>query len=100
MDWVEQTSSGKSKTLLVLATLTGAALLISWLWAYALTAALLKAELITPWPAGQDPRFSSMSRVFLGLLAGFVLFSACVRFLSRRQLKKIDAMANAVEEVN
>jgi hypothetical protein len=93
--WLEEYELGqrKPRTLTVLTTLAGVALLVSWIWAYALTNALIGAEVIPPWPADYDPRLQWMLRSFLGMTAGLIVLAGVVRFLSSRQLRKIDAMA-------
>jgi hypothetical protein len=80
------------RTWQVLAMLAGAALLVSWLAAYGLSGALVKAELLPPFTAGRDPRGLWMTELFLGLLAAFILLGGLFRWISRRQLARIDRM--------
>lgn len=87
----------KPRTATVLVMLSGVALLLSWLWAYAVTGALISAELLKPWPADQDPRLRWMTESFLSLLIAFILSGGLVRWLSARQLRRIDSIADAEE---
>jgi hypothetical protein len=80
------------RTWMVLATLAGAALLASWLVAYGVSGALIKSELLRPFSHGHDPRALWMTELFLGLLAAFILLGGLFRWLSRRQLARIDRM--------
>ena len=86
-------------TLLALALLSLTALILSYLGAFALTGALVAADVLEPWPAGDaDPRLSWMLTAFLGLLAVFIGVGCAFRHVSRRQLRRIDAMAEAEAE--
>jgi ABC-type branched-subunit amino acid transport system permease subunit len=77
----------------VLALLTLAALTFSYLGAYAVAGALVDSDVLAHWPPGHDPRPRWMACLFGMLLGASFLVSAIARFLSRRQLSRIDAMA-------
>jgi hypothetical protein len=83
----------KPHTATVVVLLLITAITLSYLGAYALVNALVAAEMLSRWPSDADPRL----RWFLeGIAALFMLFVAtggAARFLSRRQLRRIDAMA-------
>ena len=82
----------KPRTAVVLAIVLAAALAASYLAAFAGTSALIAADLLPPFPRGQDPRPRWMMLLFSGLLTVFVFGSITIRWLSRRQLSSIDAM--------
>ncbi len=83
----------RPRTATVLVLLIGAALTLSYLGAYALTNALLTAELISPWPTSEDPRPRYFLTGFLGLSGLFIITCGLFRLMSWRQLRRIDAMA-------
>ena len=83
------------RTIVVLAMLAGTALIFSYLGAYAVAGALVRAEVVAPWDAGSDPRPTWLIKGFFGLLGVFVLIAALARFFSWRQLRHIDAMGEA-----
>jgi len=76
----------------ILGTLAGAALLFSWLGAYAVTNALANADLIRRPSREHDPRPLWMIESFLTLLATFMIVGGVMRLLSRRQLKDLASM--------
>jgi hypothetical protein len=88
----------RPRTITVLGVLVAAALLLSYLGAYAFTNAMVSAELIKPWDAANDPRPKWLLAGFAGLMTVFVLLGAAFRFASRRQLQSIDATADAEDE--
>ena len=79
------------RTLVVLAMLVAAAGLFSWLGAYALMDALTVAGLVPPWMPDHDPRPQWMVTGFVSLLAVFLVVGGLVQWMSRRQLRGIDA---------
>jgi hypothetical protein len=76
----------------VVVMLVAAALIMSYLGAYALTNALVAAEVVTRWPPGCDPRPMRMCISFIAMMSIFTLIAAIAQFMSRRQLKRIDEM--------
>lgn len=70
-----------------------AALTFSYLGAYAVGGALVDSDVLAHWPSGHDPRPRWMACLFAALLAASLLVSSVARYLSRRQLSRIDAMA-------
>ena len=83
----------KPRTATVLGLLALTSLTISYVGAYAVSGALKHAEIIRPWPPGADPRLRWLLISFVVLLASFGSIAALVRYLSRRQLRQIDEMA-------
>ncbi len=83
------------RTWIVLIILSGAALLVSWLLAYALPNALMGADLMQPFPPDDDPRFAWMIEGFFALWIIFSILVALARFMSWRQLRRIDRMGEA-----
>ena len=84
----QKPGTAKVLTLLALTSLT-----FSYLGSYAVAGALVSAEVIRPWSAGADPRPRWLAIGFCSLLATFILLGGVVRCLSRRQLQRIDDMA-------
>jgi hypothetical protein len=89
-----ESSTPPPRTATVLALLAGVALVFSWLASYAAVNALLRADLIKPWAAGSDPRPRWLLEWFLALLTIFLAVGAAFRWVSRRQLRRIDAIAD------
>jgi len=82
------------RTVTVLGLILAAAMSISWLLAYALTETLVSAELLRAWPAGNDPRPRWFLTVLVLMLTCFLLAAMCLRWLSSRQLARIDRMSD------
>lgn len=86
--------AGGRRTLCVLGLLVATALLFSYLGAYAVTDALIAADVMPRRPADPDLR----PRLFLlGSVTLMGCFGACAiaaRILSHRQLQRIDAMVD------
>ena len=80
------------KTFTVVVVLVGVALVASYLWAYAVTNALVAAEVISRWQPGHDPRPMRMCIGFISTMTGFTVIAAIAQWASRRQLKRIDQM--------
>ena len=80
------------RTSTVLALLSVAAAIFSYLLAYCLVNALVAADVMTRWSPGRDPRPKAFLAVFVGLMALFVALGAVARWLSRRQLSRIEEM--------
>ncbi len=89
----EEVFSPPPRTAVVLAVLAGTALTFSYLGAYAVAGALVRAEVLAPWPAESDPRPMWLIQGFFGLLGAFVLVAGLTKLMSRRDLRRIDAMA-------
>lgn len=85
-------SERRPRTLTVLAVLMAVALVFSWLFAYAFADALVSAELLKPWSKHSDPRPRWLLGCFTGLMVVFGSIALVARALSRRQLRRIDAM--------
>jgi hypothetical protein len=89
---VEMFEPPRPKTATVVSLLLGAALILSYLAAYAVTNALVAADVMSPWPRDRDPRPRWMGVGFFAVLTVFSVIGAVVRVMSRRQLHKIDEM--------
>ena len=76
----------------VVCMLVGAALIVSYLWAYALTDVLVAAELMTRWPPGRDPRPVRMCVGFVVVMGIITIGAAIAQWSSRRQIQRIDEM--------
>lgn len=81
------------KTLPVLLMLVLAAATFSYLSAYAVSDALVSADVLKRWPAGTDPRPRWMAVTFAAVMSCFLVAGTAARALSRRQLRRIDAMS-------
>jgi hypothetical protein len=82
----------KPKTTTVLGLLALTSLTFSYLGAYAVSGAMVSAEMIRPWPPGSDPRPKWLMVGFGLLLSCFVCLGGVARCLSKRQLRRIDEM--------
>jgi hypothetical protein len=82
----------KAHTINVLVLLLVAAAVFSYLGAYAATNALVAANLLNPWPDGEDPRPRWMLDGFISLLTLFGAAAALLKWSSGRQLRRMDAM--------
>jgi hypothetical protein len=82
----------KAHTMNVLVLLLVAAAVFSYLGAYAATNALVAANLLNPWPAGDDPRPRWMLDGFVSLLTLFTGVATFLKWSSGRQLRRLDAM--------
>ena len=89
---VEMFQPPRAKTATVVSLLLGAALTLSYLAAYAVTNALVTADVMSPWPRDRDPRPRWMGVGFFALITAFAVIGAVVRVMSRRQLHQIDEM--------
>jgi uncharacterized RDD family membrane protein YckC len=85
----------RPRTITVLVMLVAVAIFFSYLAAFALSSALVSAELITPWAKVDDPRPRWFLIAFLIQLGLFVTIGVIARLASWRQLRSIDAMENA-----
>ena len=91
----EQPQASPPRTLTVVGILIGAALIASYLWAYAITNALIAADILSRWQPGHDPRPMRMCIGFVVMMILFTLIAFGAQWMSRRQLKRIDEMEEA-----
>jgi hypothetical protein len=71
------------------------AVVTSYLAVYACTNALISADIIPDYSkSGLDPRPKYMLNAFLGLFGSFSVIGLLFQISSRRQLKRIDALAD------
>jgi hypothetical protein len=89
-EFEEQAVGRPPRTIVVLALLAGVALVFSWLAAYAVSDALVHADILAAWPSDRDPRPRWLVESFVGLLSGLVLIASIFRIVSGRQLRRID----------
>jgi len=87
-----QSEAPRPRTTSVLALLAAAALIFSYLVSYALTNALVAANLMQRWAPGHDPRPRRMLIGFVALLMLIMAIGATARWISKRQLARIDEM--------
>ncbi len=83
------------RTTTVLVLMAAFAVMASWLAVYALTNALIAGHMMSPWSDGVDPRPRWMLNAFGGFFGAFAIIGLLFRWASRRQLRRIDDMANA-----
>ncbi len=95
---IEPAATPRTRTINVLILLVLAALVFSYLGAYAVTNTLVNADMLPRWPAGQDPRPRWMLTGFFTLLGVFGTAAICFRVLSGRQLRSLDALADADDD--
>jgi hypothetical protein len=86
----------RANTPTVLVMLSAAAITFSYLWAYALTDALVKNGLLSPWQPGPDPRPGRMLVSFVLLLSLFTVGATAARVLSKRQMRGMEQMGDEV----
>jgi hypothetical protein len=86
------------RTMTVVCLLVAAAVIVSYLWAYALTNALVSADLMSRWQPGQDPRPMRMCVTFVTTMTVFTFVAGVAQWMSRRQLRRIDEMEQADNE--
>jgi hypothetical protein len=87
----------KPNTVAVLGVLVMTSFAFSYLGTYALSRVLVRAEMLRPWPSDTDPRPRWLAIAFCVLLATFGLVGVAARHLSKRQLKRIDQMADGTD---
>jgi hypothetical protein len=90
----------KPKLATVIGLLALTSLTFSYLAAYAVSGALVQAEVLHRWQPGHDPRPKWLVAGFFLLLTAFVGVGGVARFLSRRHLKQIDEMSEDAVEGN
>jgi|DewCreStandDraft_4_1066084.scaffolds.fasta_scaffold51604_2 hypothetical protein len=98
MDAIEMENTSCStapRTATVLVFLAAFAIMVSWLGTYAAPNALASAGLITDFSREADPRPAWMLRTFIGVFGVFGTIALLFRVASHRQLRRIDAMADA-----
>ena len=92
MEFDDAQTEHKPRTSTVLVFLAAFAVIISWLIVYAVTNALVAADLLSPFPVDADPRRRWMINSFLGFFCLFSVVGTLFRWVSNRQLRRIDAM--------
>lgn len=87
-------TSSRSQTMSVLALLALTALTFSYLGSYAIYNTLVAADVLSRYQ-GPDPRPRWLVTGFCVLMLAFMVLAEVFRRLSRRQMRAIDAMADA-----
>jgi hypothetical protein len=85
----------RPRTSSVLVLLVVAAGLFSYIGAYPMTTALATANLIAPITSAHDPRPIWAGSAFVAILGCVGFVALVLRFVSGRQLKRIDTMDDA-----
>jgi hypothetical protein len=85
------------RTLTVLGLLALTALTFSYLGAFAVTNALVAANVMQPWSHGHDPRFRWLVTGFCVLMLVFMTAGEFLRRWGKSDFKAIDEMAEAVD---
>lgn len=85
------------RTTTVLVFLAAFAVMASYLCIYAGTNALVSSNLLPAFPPGADPRPRWMVNTFVATFSVFAFFGLLFRWLSLRQLRRIDALAEEAE---
>ena len=93
-DPVAPASSRIVGTIKVAFLLLAAAVLFSYLGAFALTNALVSADLLEHWPPGHDPRPRWMITAFVALTGAFSIVGVWLKWTSWRQMRRLDTIAN------
>lgn len=83
------------RTTTVLVFLAAFAIMTSWLCVYAATNALVSANIMSAWPPEADPRPRWMINAFGGFFGAYAVIGLLFRWISSRQLRNIDSMADA-----
>jgi hypothetical protein len=91
-------SPGAPRTATVVVFLAAFAVMVSWLAVYAVTNALIATNVMSAWPEGVDPRPRWMLNAFGGFFGAFAVIALLFGWLSQRQLKRIDEIAEGNDE--
>ncbi|HVT88566.1 MAG TPA: hypothetical protein VHD56_06925 [Tepidisphaeraceae bacterium] len=85
-------SPERPRTATVIGLLATTAAVLSYLGTYALSNALVAAEVLRPWPKDHDPRPIRFLIGFVVLIAIFSITGFVARFMSTRQMRQIEEM--------
>ena len=94
-DSVDRMAHNAPRTTTVLVFLAAFAITMSYLGVYAVTNTLVASNMLPAFTPGADPRPQWMLNTFLVSFAVCAVFGTFFRWLSVRQLRRIDAMADA-----
>jgi hypothetical protein len=94
MDSLEAVDSFEKKpnSVLVVALVTGAAALFSWLGCYAIVGVLQANEVISVYSSHNDPRLRWFFQSFSVLLATFSSMALLLHLWTRRQMQYMDVL--------
>jgi hypothetical protein len=84
----------RPNTAMVLLLILAAAMVFSYLSAYAVMNALAANGVISPINHDADPRPRWMLIIFIGLVSVFLILAGVFRFASNRQMSQIDRLAD------
>ncbi len=90
-----EVAQSSPRTVTVLVFLAAFAITVSYLSVYAVTNALIAANMMSAWPVEADPRPHWMLNAFAGFFGAFAVIALFFRWTSHRQLRRIDQMADA-----
>jgi len=85
------------RTMTVLGLLALTSITFSYLGAYAVSGALVAAQVISPWPRDHDPRFRWLMTGFCILMLIFMSADEFLRRWGKSDFKAIDEMADAAD---
>ncbi|HEV8604897.1 MAG TPA: hypothetical protein VGQ99_06005 [Tepidisphaeraceae bacterium] len=83
------------RTMTVVVFLAAFAVVMSWLSCYAVTNALVAADVLKPFNRDADPRPRWMVMAFIIIFISSGLIGLLLGWISKRQLRKIDSTADA-----
>lgn len=86
--------TARYRTPVVVTLLLVAAGVASYLWAYALSDALVAGHLMDPLDEAVDPRPHQMKTAFFVIAGTFLVIGLIVRSISARHMRRIDAMVD------
>ena len=87
---IDSPQSPRPRALTLAALLGGISLVFSYLGAFAVTNALVAADLIEKWAPGHDPRPGWMLRGFVGGVIGFGLIAGLLKWSGRHRGDEVD----------
>jgi hypothetical protein len=85
----------RPRTITVLGLLTVAAAVLSYLGSYAMTNALVAADVLHPWPVDRDPRPQWFCITFVVLISAFVTIGSVGRMAITRHMRQFEKMERA-----
>ena len=91
-------ADAKPRTVTVLGLLALTSFTLSYLGAYAVSGALVEADVVRRWQPDADPRPLWLATGFGVLLVAFCVIGCAGRFMSQRQLRQIDEMSDETEQ--
>ena len=93
-EFISAPSPRRPRTVTVLGLLASAAAVLSYLGTYAMSNALVAADVLKPWPADSDPRPHWFWSTFLVLILLFLAVASLARFTLARHFRQFERMEN------